>query len=122
MLTLRQKPIGAGLARTSFLCIVASASPLSIAASFEGIWSTDRSRSEILPDDPGFTPAGREALANIETQVPLLPFGTVTLDAMRFEDGSDVSGEVDALFLSRIVCCGFGIRICRFLFRVRPAD
>jgi len=62
MLTLRQTPINSGLARLLFLCIAVSGSQLSSAASFEGIWSTDRSRSEILPDDPGFTPAGREAL------------------------------------------------------------
>ncbi len=62
MLTLRQIPMNSGLARLLFFCIAVSGSQLSSAASFEGIWSTDRSRSEILPDDPGFTPAGREAL------------------------------------------------------------
>ncbi len=39
---------------------------LTTAATFEGIWSTDRSRSTILPDDPTFTPVGREALDNYD--------------------------------------------------------
>ncbi len=38
--------------------------PAGAAPSFEGIWSADRERSDIWPEDPGFTPRGREALDN----------------------------------------------------------
>jgi len=62
MSTLEQKSQIARFGRSFILCTALAAAPLSAAAVFEGIWSTDRSRSEILPDDPGFTPAGREAL------------------------------------------------------------
>ena len=38
--------------------------PAGAAPSLEGIWSADRERSDIWPEDPGFTPRGREALDN----------------------------------------------------------
>lgn len=38
--------------------------PAKAVPSFEGIWSADREASEIFPQDPAFTPEGREALDN----------------------------------------------------------
>jgi len=38
------------------------------AATFEGIWATDRSRSSILPDDPKLTATGRDALASYDPE------------------------------------------------------
>ena len=49
---------------TSLLAAVFVALPAGAVPSFEGIWSADRVASEIWPQDPRFTPRGREALDN----------------------------------------------------------
>ena len=55
-----------GLAGYLALSVAFLTTGLASAATFEGIWSTDRERSTILPENPGFTAAGREALENYD--------------------------------------------------------
>ncbi|MDE0005431.1 MAG: hypothetical protein OXQ29_22300 [Rhodospirillaceae bacterium] len=53
--------------RTGLMSVVVAmivAPPASAVPSFEGIWSTDREASNIWPEDPGFTPRGRETFDN----------------------------------------------------------
>jgi hypothetical protein len=66
MLTVHEKCRVAALVGYLFLVTASLMPALSSAATFEGIWSTDRARSTILPDDPGFTAAGREALDSFD--------------------------------------------------------
>ena len=49
---------------TSLLAAVFVALPAGAVPSFEGIWSADRVASDIWPQDPRFTPRGRQALDN----------------------------------------------------------
>ena len=48
----------------TFVAAVFAMLPASAVPSFEGIWSADREASEIWPEDPRFTPQGRETLDN----------------------------------------------------------
>ena len=48
----------------SFVAAMFAMLPASAVPSFEGIWSADREASEIWPEDPRFTPQGRETLDN----------------------------------------------------------
>jgi hypothetical protein len=61
LMTRRHRPFLADFTAALFLVALSMPKP-ALSATFEGIWSSDRGRSEILPSDPSFTPAGRAAL------------------------------------------------------------